>query len=331
MSLYSFSRALQRAARQQQAAERVRLRTAQANHRNQERNRKAQERLVLSDAKNAQRIYLEGRVQDTSDKNDDLEELIRELNNILAIGLGSNPTLDFAKMLAHAVLPKLSLGELAEPLQSPMKSVAVKPSSFFGWLPWVRQRYETTVAQLKQYDASSLADYESKESARQAAIRSIEIKHAKDVQLVQSEVDRKNSELTVWKAAIETGDVDAVAECFMEVLENSEYPDGFPKSVKAIYVATSKQLIVEYDLPLMQTVIPTVKIYKYVKASDSISETPRPELQRRSLYSSVVAQTTLRCVWELFAADGYAHLDTIVFNGYVTRLTRVRENRLDHV
>jgi restriction system protein len=60
-----------------------------------------------------------------------------------------------------------------------------------------------------------------------------------------------------------------------------------------------------------------VKTYRYVKTSDTVTETGRPPTQIRGLYSSVVAQLTLRTVGELFAADTAGHIDSIVFNGVV--------------
>lgn len=64
-------------------------------------------------------------------------------------------------------------------------------------------------------------------------------------------------------------------------------------------------------------VIPAVKTYRYVKTSDTVTETARPANQIRALYSSVVGQLTLRTVGELFAADTAGHIDSIVFNGVV--------------
>ena len=82
------------------------------------------------------------------------------------------------------------------------------------------------------------------------------------------------------------------------------------------FVPESKQLVVEYELPPL-TVVPQVKQHRYVRASDVIEESPRPATQVKALYSSVVAQTTIRTMHELFEADRGSKLDTIVFNGYV--------------
>jgi hypothetical protein len=54
-----------------------------------------------------------------------------------------------------------------------------------------------------------------------------------------------------------------------------------------------------------------------VKASDSVSETARPQTQVKALYASVVAQLVIRTLHELFQADSGGHVDTIVINGIV--------------
>jgi hypothetical protein len=60
-----------------------------------------------------------------------------------------------------------------------------------------------------------------------------------------------------------------------------------------------------------------VKVYRYVKASDGITERARPQAQIKALYASVVAQVTIRTVNELLRADKGDHIDTVVFNGVV--------------
>ena len=88
-----------------------------------------------------------------------------------------------------------------------------------------------------------------------------------------------------------------------------------------MFVSESKQLVVEYELPTIE-VVPDAGAYKYIKNKDEIVATPRPATQRRSLYSSIVAQVTLRVLHELFAADTKKHIESVVFNGHVTAIDK---------
>ena len=101
------------------------------------------------------------------------------------------------------------------------------------------------------------------------------------------------------------------------VFTASPYPDGFPQHWRIAYVPGSRQLVVEYDLPALD-VVPTAKAYRYVKASDSITETSRPATQIKAQYASVIAQTVLRVVDEIFEADRMGHVDSVVVNGLVS-------------
>ena len=58
----------------------------------------------------------------------------------------------------------------------------------------------------------------------------------------------------------------------------------------------------EYDLPGID-VVPTIKAYRYVKSSDTITETTRPAAHVKAQYARVIAQTALRVVDEIFEAD----------------------------
>ena len=96
-------------------------------------------------------------------------------------------------------------------------------------------------------------------------------------------------------------------------------PDGWPEAPdndQIAYVAESRQLVMEYDLPPF-SIVPEIAAYKYVKATDTITTTGRPMTQRKVLYGSLIAQITLRTLYDLFNSDANRFIDTIVFNGYV--------------
>ena len=62
--------------------------------------------------------------------------------------------------------------------------------------------------------------------------------------------------------------------------------------------------------------------FEYIKARDEITEVARAQTQRKVLYASVIAQVTLRTLYELFKADRTGYLDTIVLNGYVDSIDK---------
>ena len=138
---------------------------------------------------------------------------------------------------------------------------------------------------------------------------------------VHQKIAAQHAEIDNFQRELIAGSPSAVVNYFTMVVEASDYPDGFPQHAKIAYVPESKQLVIEYDLPSFD-VIPEVGLHKYIKARDEVTETTRPLAQRKALYSSVVAQITLRTLYELFKADRMKHLDIIVFNGYVSSIDR---------
>ncbi len=100
------------------------------------------------------------------------------------------------------------------------------------------------------------------------------------------------------------------------VLGNSVYPDCFSQQYRLAFVPESRQLVVEYQLPTLD-VIPAVREYRYVKSRDDITSSSRTAKEIRERYASIVAQTTLRTVHELFESDRAAIVETIAFNGVV--------------
>ncbi|MFI1280907.1 hypothetical protein ACH4U5_09095 [Streptomyces sp. NPDC020858] len=135
-----------------------------------------------------------------------------------------------------------------------------------------------------------------------------------------------NAGIELRRAAYRDRDVEAVEWFIDQVLAASLYPHGFPKAHQVSYQADTGELLVKIDLPL-EDVVPAARAYRYVKTRDEITPVPRPEKERHELYASVLAQTALRTVRELFAADTAGVVRSVALNGHVAirgrRRTRV--------
>jgi restriction system protein len=79
-------------------------------------------------------------------------------------------------------------------------------------------------------------------------------------------------------------------------------------------------LVVEYELPLISAIIPDVDQYRYVKASDQITNKKRAEKTRAAEYLSAIAQVTLRTIYEVFASKQLTSVTSVVFNGFVNTI-----------
>ena len=100
------------------------------------------------------------------------------------------------------------------------------------------------------------------------------------------------------------------------MLERSSYPDDFPQQFKLAYIPHNQELVVEYELPGYD-VVPAMRSFTYVQRSDSVTQSKRPDKERRELYKTVVSQVAIRTLHEIYEADTPRHVESIVFNGYV--------------
>ena len=309
-----------RIARQTEIQQRAQLRTV----REAERARRAYERAVKADEKERKRLYIEAKLADAESQNEQLEHRVLSLDQILLIGLGRNPTIDFSKLHITPTCEPLDLSDLAPKYKKPLWSLyePEKPNWMAGLLPWVKSAYEAKVDAAKLSFEQALQVFRAKENEHQAAITQRQKEHERAMKRAKRQADDHNEAVEQLHDAFSKGDPNAVASYFITVLGSSPYPDSFPQTAHAEYQPESKQLVVAYDLPEYDNVIPKLKSVKYVRTSDALTESARPEHQRRAMYADAVAQTALRSIHEVFASDSCGYVDTIVFNGYVHAIDR---------
>ncbi|WP_261526586.1 restriction endonuclease, partial [Burkholderia multivorans] len=197
-----------------------------------------------------------------------------------------------------------------------------KPKGLAGLFPWVMKAHERQVLAARQRFEADERSYQAKEAIRQAEIKKRHDAHARAVAQAERDANEHNQQVAQFEAAFRAADPDAIATYFITVLERGPYPDGFAQTSLIEFQPESKQLVVAYDLPECNEIIPAIKSVKYVKASDSFIESARPDSQRRTMYADAVAQTTLRSLHEIFASDAAGHVETVVFNGYVDSIDR---------
>lgn len=113
----------------------------------------------------------------------------------------------------------------------------------------------------------------------------------------------------------------AVIEYCELVLNNSEYPDTFPKDFEIEYNPDSKILLVEYVLP-SPAQIPTLLEVKYIAAKKELKESHLSEAQIAKIYDEAIYKITLRSLHELFEADKAEAVDAIIFNGWVENINK---------
>ena len=306
------------AQRQREAAraQTAQLRAQASARREAERAQAAYLRAQAADEKERKRLYAESRAAEVAAQNDDLEAEIAALQGLLAVTLQVNDQIDFSSLKKPAAVPTWEHAELEKPEPPPIPD-AFKPAPPTGLAKvFGKNKYEQAFEEGRVRYERAVQEHSAREQQRTGALERARVEWQAVADAANAEAQKQHAEIDLFEADYRQGVQDAVAAYCSMVLEASRYPQGFPQQFKLAYVPESRQVVVEYELPTA-AVVPAVKAYKYVKSSDMIAGTPRPQTQIKALYASVVAQVTIRTLHELLEADTGGHIDTVVFNGVV--------------
>lgn len=284
---------------------------------------KAYERAQVADLRERARLYAELRNAQVALQNEQLEQNVTRLGSLLADTLSVDDFFDLETLKQTPAIPAFQPGALGVPEVPPLLQTYLPPelSGIRKLLPGAKATHAKEVAAAHERYEQARAAHAEREATRQTQLATAHAAHERQVAELQEKTAAQHAEIARLQRDFAAGTPDALVTYFTLVLEASAYPDDFPQHAKIAYVPESKQLVVEYDLPPFESV-PEVGAYKYAKAKDAITETQRPATQRKALYTSVVAQVTLRTLHELFEADRTHHAETIVFNGYVDTIDK---------
>jgi restriction system protein len=113
------------------------------------------------------------------------------------------------------------------------------------------------------------------------------------------------------------------------VLNNSQYPETFPKDFDLDYNSDSKLLIVEYVLPAPDD-LPTLTDVKYIATKKELKESFLSETQLSKNYDSAIYKVTLRTLQELFEADKAEALNAVIINGWVNTFNKATGKKVNN-
>ncbi|MFF5633583.1 restriction endonuclease [Streptomyces sp. NPDC012825] len=287
-------------AEQQRVAQRQREGQQQAvlrQRREAERQQRAYERDVSRMQREQRAAYRRHRDADALRKTREIDERVAALEGLLAAGCRA-PAFRVESLRRAEEVEPFAPGTLAQPVPVPDQR---HYSGRDGRARFERDWYAAQAAEARRLE--SLAAYRREYDAW-AAARTAEIREY-------------NRGVAGTGEALAGGDAETVVDYFSAVLfASGAWPDGFPREVSAAYDRGGRGFVLDWDLPGYE-VVPGIKGVKYLPGTDQEKEVARPVTQRRALYRSVIAQSVLLAVRELFAADRFGALESVALNGYV--------------
>jgi len=271
-----------------------------------------------ADQKESAKLYTESQIAQVALQNEQLEKDVEQLQNLLTSSLAIDNYLNFETMKPAPTIPFFNPGPLgvAEPPPIQQRYFPPELSGLQKLMPGAKEKHAREIAQAQQRYWMDANAHAAREAARQQRFMEARAGYDRHVAEIRQQVAAQHAEVDRFQRDFAAGVPLAVVEYFSMILAASSYPENFPQHARLAYVPESKQLVVEYDFPSLE-IVPEVSSYKYVKTKDEVTQTVRPLAQRKTLYSSVIAQVTLRTLKELFKADRTGFVETIVFNGYV--------------
>ena len=285
--------------------------------------------------KEAKQAYIEQRLKETEEKNEDVADRIDDIKSILQHTLKVDDTISFKSL---KIKEKYELFHMPNdckpaaltappPVKDDFMVNVIQPNWLMMLFPWVKKRYEREIAKavVESEDSYSKAldnynkavvKHEANEDKKVKLIEKLKIDYEKQKESYLSKARQRNQDVDEFEDSYRQGDPESIASYCTLVLERSDYPETFPQVFRVAYVPESKQVVVEYELP-PPGIIPDVEEYKYVKNKDEITGKPRKISEIKDLYQDAVSAIALRTMHELFEADQGSFIDVIVFNGFV--------------
>ncbi|MFB6520821.1 restriction endonuclease [Streptomyces sp. NPDC056401] len=289
-----------------------------------ERQKKAAEAEAKRKAREEKVAYEAARAQEAVDKTSVAEHDVEQLVGLLRAAVLDGRPLSFDSLRQHFVPAAFGPSKSrAKPVPLPRwgEYEPEPPRGWLGALGFGRRSYDAEVEAARKRFDEALRDHAREEHKRVGKLDAAQARHDERNQQEAARIEEWNAGIEARRAAYQERDVEAVEWFIDQVLAASAYPHGFPKAHQVSFQADTGDLLVEIDLPL-EDVVPVARAYRYVKTRDEITPVPRPEKERHELYASVLAQTALRTVHELFAADTDGVVRSVALNGHVATIDR---------
>ena len=295
-------------------------------------------------AKRRQEAAKEANLQHAEEATAEAIAALETVENLLLHTLDIDDTVDWNSLKDRSRFtleptpkyPFVNYGQYGKPNSAKYESLPPKPSeedaafqphlSFFDKLlksrrekreAEARERYEAEVSEWQSTCAQiekQNTDRKQKFETQKKKWEDKEARYMRNQEIANARVDQLQS-------AYSNADPDAIKEYCELVLNNSVYPDTFPKTFDLDYNPESKMLVVEYDLPSIES-FPTLKEVRFISSRNELKEAHINESQINKQFDLACYKIVLRTIHELFEADTINALDSISINGWVNALNK---------
>lgn len=277
--------------------------------------------------------YVEARRQEVEELNEDLAWQYAQIDGMLAATIDVDDWVDLEKLKRTPEHPPFPRWDLEAPIPAPERIQVPPPppppqrdpvTGLFGRKRKAEEA-EQRAAATHQFAMQQWATYRdsipgaqariddehaAREQARIAALEAERNRYDAQCRLREQEVSEHNATVDALIAGVAYGAEDAIQEYVGIVLANSVYPINFEVEHEASFDSVTAELQVRAIVPAPDEV-PTVRSYRYVKASDEITSGQLSKKDAGDRYAGALHQVALRSLHEIFEADRHGVIQAI--------------------
>lgn len=285
--------------------------------------------------KEASEAHIAAKQAEVEERNQVISDMYAEIDALLESTLSRDDYVDLATLHVEAQHPSFDRTDLEvavpvpSPISDPPQPVLQLPKSPRGLASlFGKKKHAEAIEIAKHLHEKAMTEWQSK--CRQADAQRIadKAKHRRDEEIRleqlaletaryneecrarEEDAAAKNRNLEELITNLGYGAVEAVQEYVSIVLSNSIYPDHFLVTHEFKFDPATAELDLRVEIP-EPSQFPTVKAYKYAKASDDIVASPLSQKECRDRYAGAVNQVALRSFHEVFEADRRGLIRTI--------------------
>ncbi|MFI5959010.1 restriction endonuclease [Cryptosporangium sp. NPDC051539] len=309
------------AQRARQRAEQAQRRAWEAAQADQQRAYRTAQREAASGHRAALAAYQSAREAEAARQTVELQQRIESLGRVFADGARiPTPRPEQFRVTAPAI--PFDPGALDRPvvMPDPARYQVAPLSGLKAMSTAARQEHADQVARARGQLEHDIKVGQAAEAERRRQLEAARRQHQAWLSAQHQRAADRNTWVDNLVSRLRAEEPEAVTEYFTAVLYvGAGWPAQFPRAVAVDWDQEARQLIVGWALPGFE-IVPDAARVRYVKSHDEFRRMSMPGGQRSALYRAVICQSSLRVICELFRADHYGLLASIVFNGYVVAL-----------
>ena len=273
---------------------------------------------------------------EASSRSQEAKKALQQIDNLLIHALSIDSKVDWENLKKRE---DYSEKWPSKPQKKEYKQYPPKPEEKLAlltlWDRLIKGRKERKLRELEQKYAEAISWWEKHKAAIDEYNSMVDSRYEKelkdwDYRVSEWEKNKKaffqeqsefNAKIDSMRDSNYNKNGGSIVEYCEMILSNSEYPASFPKNFALEYNPKNKILIVEYELPPIES-LPKIKEVKYIASRRELKESYISDSQLTKIFDDTMYKITLRTIHELFEADVINAIEAISFNGWVKAVNK---------